>query len=82
MTDLFADVRRRREPSPWPLAPLAAATSTPNLAGAIGVSASTLARYAAEGLTDWQADRAAIALRLHPALVWPGWFSAVEQVPA
>lgn len=33
-------------------------------------------RYIEHGLTDWQADRAAIRLGHFPSQVWPGWIDA------
>ncbi|MFN0090128.1 MAG: MerR family transcriptional regulator [Acidimicrobiales bacterium] len=47
--------------------------SAGRLADRLGVTARTVHRWRAEGLSDLQADRAAIAVGLHPALVWPDW---------
>lgn len=42
---------------------------------ALHVSPKTLRRYKAEGLTVWQADRAAVRLGYHPANLWPQWWT-------
>ena len=60
----------------WPLQPLLDATAhTPvsTLAVRVGVSARTVWRWHHTGLTDHQADRAAIALGFHPANIWHDW---------
>jgi len=44
-----------------------------DLAAAVHVSRRTVQRWARHGLSDTAADRAAIALGVHPAQVWPGW---------
>lgn len=51
----------------------AVACSRKELASAVGVTDRTLQRWDRDGLDEWQADRAAIAVGLHPALVWPSW---------
>ena len=43
---------------------------------AAALDSGNVARAVREGLTDVQADRWAVALGLHPAMVWPGWFDA------
>lgn len=44
------------------------------IADACDVSWRTVARWAADGLSTYAADRAAItALGLHPMLIWPNW---------
>ena len=45
------------------------------LASLVGVSDRTLWRWQRSGLNDTQADRAAVALGLHPVSVWPNWFN-------
>jgi hypothetical protein len=63
----------------WPLGPLLDAAGHPtanDLAAWIGVSARTVWRWHHQGLTDTQADRAAIALGWHPANVWTDWHQA------
>lgn len=43
---------------------------------AVRVSIRTVTRWrAAGGLSERQADRAACALGLHPAEIWPSWFN-------
>jgi hypothetical protein len=60
----------------WPLTPLldaAGGGSFSRLALLVGVSPRAVAKWAQVGLTDRAADRAAIKLDMHPALIWPGW---------
>ena len=45
------------------------------LAAALGVSRSMARRMCSFGLTERQADHAAIALGTHPALLWPSWWT-------
>ena len=62
----------------WPLGPLGAAAGTTTnaaLARRLGVSVRTVWRWNHHGLSDTQADHGAIALGLHPVLVWPDWFA-------
>jgi hypothetical protein len=58
----------------WPLAPLLAASglSRRDLAAEVGITPRSVARAAAEGLSDRSADRWAIRLGFHPLTVW-GW---------
>lgn len=60
----------------FPLEPLrrALASSTMvELALRLGVDRRQVYRWAHYGLTDMQADEAAIRCGLHPAIVWPDW---------
>ena len=60
----------------WPLAPLLAATGYPTIAALarrLGVNPRTLTRWRRRGLTDHQADRAAVTLGYHPLNIWPDW---------
>lgn len=62
----------------WPAEALSRwAGSVPAAAEAAGLTRRTGYRWAERGalLDDWTADRAAVALGLHPAMVWPGWFA-------
>lgn len=45
------------------------------IAVSLGVSRATARRMATFGLTERQADHAAITLGTHPALLWPSWWS-------
>lgn len=45
------------------------------LAEALRVSRSTARRMCTFGLTERQADHAAIMLGTHPALLWPSWWT-------
>lgn len=47
--------------------------TTSDLAAYLGVDKRTVYRWRETGLTFWQADKAAGALNLHPALIWPDW---------
>lgn len=54
------------------------------LAQALHVSRATARRMVANGLTDLQADRAALAIGLHPSLLWPTWWADTpsdEDIP-
>jgi len=60
----------------WPIQPLFRAADTNQfleLAYLTGVSVRTLHRSFDRGLTDDTADRAAIAIGLHPITIWPNW---------
>lgn len=49
------------------------------LARSIGASLSTAKRIRKEGLTDAQADRYAVAAGTLPELLWPDWYSQLDQ---
>ncbi|MEZ5278986.1 MAG: helix-turn-helix domain-containing protein [Acidimicrobiales bacterium] len=60
----------------WPFAPLMAATGNPTitaLARRLGVSPRTVSRWRRAGLSDHQADNAAVTLGYHPLNIWPDW---------
>ncbi|MCC6227212.1 MAG: hypothetical protein IT195_12515 [Microthrixaceae bacterium] len=61
----------------WPLAPLLEVAGNPSvasLARRVDAHVRQAQRWAEEGgLTDLWADRAAIRLDSHPALIWPEW---------
>lgn len=62
----------------YPLGPLvdaAQAGSVLALAEAVGFTSRTVHRWAHTGIADSYADEAAVALGLHPGLVWPEWWS-------
>jgi len=72
-------------PTRFPLQPLldhAQPGSLAALATQIGVEPRTLYRWRKAGLTLDQADRAAIALTSHPALIWPGHWHTVDLTGA
>jgi lambda repressor-like predicted transcriptional regulator len=74
-TDTDVDDRPR-----WAVAELAAATGLPlrRLAVLAGYTERTGCRWRPDVLlTDERADRAACALGMHPAEVWPAWFDDV-----
>lgn len=62
----------------WPVAPLLNLPdiTTRSLRQALHMSGTNWQRALTEGLTDQQADRAAIRHGWHPANVWPGWAEA------
>lgn len=67
---------RPAQPRPWPFAPLeraAGADSISTLAIALHTYGRQISRWRREGLTDREADRLAIFVGSHPALIWPGW---------
>lgn len=66
----------------WPLQPLFEAAGTSDyteLAYLTGFTARTIHRWTAAGISDNNADRAAIALGLHPYTIWPEWFDRYLQ---
>ena len=66
----------------WPWAPLEEALGGRTWrasAAALGVHDRQISRWRSYGLTDDQADRCAIAIGSHPALVWPGWHDVYGQ---
>ena len=48
--------------------------STTTVAQRLGVTTRTVWRWRSAGLTELQADRAAIAAGLHPGTVWDTWW--------
>jgi len=65
----------------FPLAPLErlarngdAEMTTITLASALGVDRRTIHKWRRTGLSEWQADRAAITLGVHPGTVWAEWW--------
>lgn len=59
----------------WPWEPLGAivAGSLSTQAARLGVHPRQVPRWRTEGLSDAMADRCAIAVGLHPSIIWPGW---------
>ncbi|MGD9797571.1 MAG: helix-turn-helix domain-containing protein [Acidimicrobiia bacterium] len=47
--------------------------SAVDVAATVGVSPRTVKRWRADGMSEQQADGAAVALGYHPALLWPTW---------
>ena len=62
------------EPRPYDLAALVAAAGARVEARRLHVSGSAFARMRLVGLTERQADEAAVRLGLHPGLVWERWW--------
>jgi len=62
----------------WPVDPLLDLPGVTEyvLCGALRTSGGPWHRMKAEGLTDWQADRAAVRLGHMPHVVWPDWIDA------
>lgn len=67
----------------WPLQPLLDATGLTayGLAHISGMNQGTIRAATAAGLTDQMADRLAVRLGWHPAMIWPGWVDAGLTVP-
>lgn len=70
----------------WPLEPLLEHvwTRTPErtykaAAVEMGMDDTNVHRYLVAGLSDEQADRWACRVGIHPSLVWPAWFDAVND---
>ena len=57
----------------WPIQPLIDAAHPRSLAKILNVKHAIIERARLEGCTDTQADQWAIALRTHPAYLWPDW---------
>lgn len=53
--------------------------STAEVAEVLGVSRRQVCRWAAHGLTPYEADRLAVKVGAHPAQVWPEWFELELQ---
>jgi len=73
---MLAKLEKRHHGGRFPLTPLVAAAgsdSIADLARAVGVTTRTVSRWRASGLTVHAADRAAIAIGTHPAMVWPAF---------
>lgn len=70
-----------RPPEPrLPLAPLLTGGRTiGDIAALLGVSKRVVSRWRHDGIRWSLADQAAVALGLHPALVWPDWYEAVAS---
>lgn len=68
---------RLNEPRLWPVEPLLdLGHNARAICLALHISGSSWATARDHGLTDRQADRAAIRLGVLPHLVWPGWVEA------
>ena len=65
----------------WPLQPLFQAAGTTEyleLAVRTGFPARTIHRWKHNGIPDRNADRAAVALGLHPMTIWPNYCDELE----
>jgi len=60
----MADLEAHLDPGP-----------TASIGRSLGVTARTVWRWRSTGLTELQADRAAIAAGLHPGTVWDTWWA-------
>lgn len=82
VADIFASVRGPIIERPFPIAPLltlSRASSLSELCLMVGARKTAVSTAAAEGLTDTQADRWAVALGFHPSEVWPSWWALVPE---
>lgn len=50
----------------------------------LGIDPNSVNRWRLDGikLSTWQADRYAIRIGQHPAMIWPDWFDLTEYPPA
>jgi hypothetical protein len=65
----------------WPVEPLfraAQADTVLDLAMFTGFTARTIHRWLHNGIPDRNADRAAVALGLHPMTIWPNYCDELE----
>lgn len=44
-----------------------------------GINRRTLCRWTREGIDFLNADRIAVAIGLHPSLIWPEWFDQEDE---
>lgn len=65
----------------WPWAPLGdlLGGSVRTQAGLLGVHQRQVSRWRSYGLTDEQADRCAIGIGSHPALIWANWHTPAPR---
>ena len=69
----------------WPVRPLfdaAETTTVLELARLTDIPARTIHRWMNAGISDRQADRVAVALGLHPSLIWTDWFDIYAREAA
>ncbi len=56
------------------------AWSDRNLADLLGVTRRAVVRWRHAGIPIYSADRAAVALGVHPSLIWPEWWEGASDV--
>jgi len=78
MTDPFASARISDDGVRWPLEPLSVLVGSHRAYTAAGTTPKQL--RLAGGLTDRQADRAAVRCGYHPSEVWPEWFTYRDHI--
>lgn len=76
--DPFASARIPDDGTRWPLAPLAALVGAHRAYTAARTTPKAI--RAAGGLTDRQADRAAVRCGYHPSEVWAEWFTYRDHI--
>jgi len=76
--DPFASARIPDDGTRWPIAPLAELVGKHR--AYVAASPTPKALRAAGGLTDQQADRAAVRCGYHPSEVWPEWFHYRDHI--
>lgn len=76
--DPFASARIRDDGTRWPIEPLAERVGM--LRAFVSASTNPEAIRAAGGLTDRQADRAAVRCGYHPGEVWAEWFTYADAI--
>jgi hypothetical protein len=78
MSDSFDSARIPDDGTRWPIGPLAELVG--KHCAYVAASTHPKAIRAAGGLTDRQADRAAVRCGYHPSEVWSEWFSYRDQI--
>lgn len=76
--DIFASARAYDDGTRWPLEPLAEIVGKHRAYVAAKTTPKDI--RAAGGLTDRQADRAAVRCGYHPAEVWAEWFTYADRI--
>lgn len=76
--DVFDSARAHDDGVRWPLEPLAEIVGLHR--AYVSASTNPKAIRAAGGLTDRQADRAAVRCGYHPSEIWPEWFTHADEI--
>jgi hypothetical protein len=76
--NVFDSARAHDDGVRWPLEPLAEIVGLHR--AYVSASTTPKAIRAAGGLTDRQADRAAVRCGYHPSEIWPEWFTYADAV--
>jgi hypothetical protein len=76
--DVFDSARAHDDGVRWPVEPLADIVGVHR--AYVAASTTPKAIRAAGGLTDRQADRAAVRCGFHPSEIWPEWFTHADAI--